>query len=110
MHGTDGGSSAAQSALQLHEAAGIDGHDGIGAGARNRVYFSSRHGAGDIGELDREGSTEAAAFLGRIHFGEAKTANGSQQAARGVLDFELAKGVATIVVGDDPIKFRADVF
>jgi hypothetical protein len=106
----DGESRAIDDALELHQATGVDGDDGGCAGLLDGIDLGARHGAGDLREFDGERSAEAAAFFGDVHFSEREALNFREQFSRTRFDAQLAEGVAAVVVGDDAVESRADIF
>ena len=58
------------------------------------------HGVGDVGELHREQPAEAAASFGAGHLDQLQALHGGEQAARLLLDLELAQARAAVVIGD----------
>ncbi len=101
VHGPDGEPGAGERALQLHEATGVDRDHRARAGAHDGVDLGARHGAGDFVELDGERAAESAALFGDVHLAQLEAAHVPEQAARAVLDVELAQRVAAVVIGDD---------
>ncbi len=97
-------------ALDLHQATGVDRHDSARAGSDNGIDLRARHAARHFSEFHGKGASEPAAFLGGVHFAEFKTSHMAQQAARTLLDLQFAEGMAAVVVGNDVVEARADVF
>ena len=110
MQGADGKSRAIDDALELHQTTGVDGDDGGRAGLLYGIDLGARHGAGDLRKFDGERAAEAAAFLRDVHFSEREALNFREQFSRARLDVQLAECVAAIVIGDDAVESRADIF
>src|SRR5262249_40635670 len=109
MQSTDVESGAADDAFELHQATGIDPHDGAGFSLLNRLDLSARHSAGDFRKFDGEGAAESAALFGGFHLAEREPLDFRKQAPRTLFDVELAQGVAAIVKGDHAVETRTDV-
>jgi hypothetical protein len=110
MQRAEGKSRAIDDALELHQATGVDGDDGGCAGLLDGIDLGARHGAGDLREFDGERAAEAAAFFGDIHFSQREALNFREQLARTRFDAQFAQRVAAIVIGDDAVESRADIF
>lgn len=109
MEAADGLVLTAEHALDLHEAAGIVGNHNVGSGLEEGLAFDVAHGFGDVGEFDREGSSEAAAAFGFAHFNEFEALDVFEEFAGLVLDAEFAQAVAAIVEGGLGIEAGTDV-
>ena len=57
------------------------------------------HGIGDVGKLHREQPAETAAGLGARHLDQLQSRHGGEQAARLLLDLQLAQARAAVMVG-----------
>src|SRR5579863_3188532 len=110
MHGPDGKARAIDDALKLHQATGVNGDDRVRLGLADGIDLGAGHAARNVGELDGECPTEAAALFGRFHFAQREALHVRQQTARPGLEPQLAQGVAAIVEGDCAVEARADAF
>ena len=77
---------------------------GFRTGAHDAVDLGARHRAGDLGEFDRKGAAEPAAFFGGVHLAQLQSAHVREQPPRTLLDLELAQRVATVVIGRDAVE------
>jgi hypothetical protein len=68
VHGFHRRPDAAQSALNVHQAADIAAGNRIGTGGDDVADFFVHHGNGYVRVFDGEGTPETAATVGRFHF------------------------------------------
>jgi len=109
MHGLDGQARAIDYALELHQAARIDGDHRGCPGLLDGLDLGASHRARHLGKLHRKRSAESAAFLRRRHLGEREAAHVGQQSSRSALDPQLAQRVAAIVIRHHAIEARPDI-
>ncbi len=74
------------------------------------IDFGARHGARDFREFDGERAAEAAAFFSDIHLSERKAVDLRKELSRAGFDVQLTESMATVVIGDDAVEPRADIF
>jgi hypothetical protein len=101
---------AMERALDMHEAAVIAGCTDFSVRGEDGFGLLCEHGGGDVGILDGEGSTEAAALLEGGKLDEFDAAHFVQETHGAVAEGEVAKAVAAGVVGDAVRVVGADVF
>src|SRR5581483_9336248 len=110
MHRADGQAGAGESALQLHEAARINGNYRSSPRTQYRFNLSAGHRARHFGKLHRKCSTETAALLGGVHLAKLEPADFGQQRSGRLPDTQVPQGVATIVVSNSLFEPRTNVF
>ena len=96
-------------AVDVHEAAIIDGGADFCAGIQHSADFVGEHGGGDIGILDGEGAAEAAALLNILDGLQIEPSHVFQQTDGNVAEVQAAHGVATSVIGNLVRIGRADI-
>ena len=89
----------AQPSFDIEHAAEVAQDDGIGTAVGDVAALVVGHARRYVAELDREGSTKAAARLAIGHFGELHAGHLLEQRARLLLDAHLAQPGAAVVIG-----------
>ena len=99
---------AFQFAGHIQQAAEIAGKQQVGLRRSDVVDLLLHHGVRDVGILDRERATEAAADLAVFHLDERQALDRREQRPRLVLDAEFAQARATVVIGGASIEASVD--
>ena len=89
-----------QLAGNVHQAAELAGQHQLRLRRFDVRRLCRHHGVGDVGELHREQPAEAAASFGAGHLDQLQARHGGEQAARLLLDLQLAQARAAVVIGD----------
>src|SRR5579871_2187074 len=100
---------AMQAAADLHQASAIVGHHRLGAALADARQLVGQHRAGQMRELDREQSAEAAALGAVTQLEDAYAVDRAQKRARLVDNLKLAQQMARSVISDRTLVARADV-
>ena len=109
MHGADGRAGLLQPAGDVHQAAGVAGHHGLGAAGDDIAHLAFHHRLADrrIDDAEDPAKTAAGLFLFERH--QLQAVHGAQQALGFFAQPQAAQPVAGGVVGDPLGEARPDV-
>lgn len=105
----NGTATAVEPAGDVHETGDVATNDRVRLCRLDRVEFPFEHGRRDIGHLEREQTSEPAAFGGTLELLPLESRDGVDELLWLIFDAQVAKAVARVVHGAGPISGCTDV-